>query len=115
MMTFDCVVQVILVVNQIYWCQEVEAAFKKLSSNKNAMADYNKLQVQQLTDLIQVTRTELKKEDRQKVMNMITIDAHSRDMIEQVQRHLLSCTFLVSLVVDFVLVGLHPFPGCLNS
>ena len=41
MMTFDCVVQVILVVNQIYWCQEVEAAFKKLSSNKNAMADYN--------------------------------------------------------------------------
>ena len=48
------------------------------------MAEYNKLQVQQLTDLIQVTRTELKKEDRQKVMNMITIDAHSRDMIEQV-------------------------------
>lgn len=55
-----------------------------MQTNKNAMAEYNKLQVQQLTDLIQVTRTELKKEDRQKVMNMITIDAHSRDMIEQV-------------------------------
>lgn len=77
-------VQVILVVNQIYWCQEVEEAFKKMSSQKGAMAKYNKLQVQQLTDLIQVTRTDLKKEDRQKVMNMITIDAHSRDMVEQV-------------------------------
>lgn len=93
-------VQVILVVNQIYWCQEVEAAFKKLSSNKNAMADYNKLQVQQLTDLIQVTRTELKKEDRQKVMNMITIDAHSRDMIEQVLSRSLSYACLVTMHVN---------------
>jgi hypothetical protein len=78
--------QVILVVNQIYWCQEVEEAFQKMSKggDKKAMETYNKLQVQQLTDLIQVTRTDLKKEDRQKVMNMITIDAHSRDMIEQV-------------------------------
>jgi flagellar motor switch/type III secretory pathway protein FliN len=81
--------QVILVVNQIYWCQEVEEAFRDLQTDKYAMANYNKMQVQQLTDLIQVTRTELKKADRQKVMNMITIDAHSRDMIEQVPVQLL--------------------------
>ena len=81
---FDWPSQVILVVNQIFWCQEVEEAFSKMQSNKNAMRDYNKKQVQQLTDLIQVTRTDLKKPDRQKVMNMITIDAHSRDMIEQI-------------------------------
>jgi dynein heavy chain, axonemal len=81
---FDWPSQVILVVNQIYWCQEVEEAFATMKSKKNAMADYNKIQVQQLTDLIQVTRTDLKKADRQKVMNMITIDAHSRDMIEQI-------------------------------
>ena len=81
---FDWPSQVILVVNQIFWCQEVEEAFSKMGKDKNAMHAYNKKQVQQLTDLIQVTRTDLKKADRQKVMNMITIDAHSRDMIEQV-------------------------------
>ena len=40
--------------------------------------------MKQLTKLIEVTRTDLKKEDRQKVMNMITIDAHSRDMVESI-------------------------------
>lgn len=48
------------------------------------MQDYNQFQVKQLTKLIEVTRTDLKKEDRQKVMNMITIDAHSRDMVESI-------------------------------
>jgi len=54
-------------VNQIYWCQEVEEAFAKMSSDKDAMTKYNQQQVQQLTDLIQVTRTDLEKCDRQKV------------------------------------------------
>eukprot|EP00891_Asterochloris_glomerata_P001316 jgi/Astpho2/1316/Aster-06188 len=82
---FDWPSQIILVVNQIYWCQEVEEAFAAQGKgNKNALAEYNKFQVKQLTKLIEVTRTELKKEDRQKVMNMITIDAHSRDMVESI-------------------------------
>ncbi len=38
-------------------------------------------QVKQLTKLIEVTRTDLSKPSRQKIMNMITIDAHSRDMV----------------------------------
>ena len=45
---------------------------------------YNELQIKQLTRLIEVTRTELPKADRQKVMNMITIDAHSRDIVENI-------------------------------
>ena len=45
---------------------------------------YNEFQVKQLTRLIEVTRTELPKPDRQKVMNMITIDAHSRDVVENI-------------------------------
>lgn len=48
------------------------------------LQEYNQFQVKQLTKLIEVTRTDLKKEDRQKVMNMITIDAHSRDMVESI-------------------------------
>lgn len=45
---------------------------------------YNEKQIKQLTRLIEVTRTELPKADRQKVMNMITIDAHSRDIVENI-------------------------------
>lgn len=48
------------------------------------MREYNALQVKQLTRLIDVTRTSLSRADRQKVMNMITIDAHSRDMVANI-------------------------------
>ena len=64
-------------------CQEVEQAFTDMQKgNKDAMKTYNEVQVGQLTKLIEVTRTELPKSERQKVMNMITIDAHSRDMVQ---------------------------------
>lgn len=53
---------------QIFWCQEVEAAFTAMRSNPKAMQEYNNLQVTQLTKLIEVTRTDLKKPDRQKIM-----------------------------------------------
>jgi dynein heavy chain len=80
---FDWPSQLILVVNQIYWCQEVEQAFVEMGrGDREAMLKYNQQQVKQLTKLIEVTRTELPKADRQKVMNMITIDAHSRDMVQ---------------------------------
>jgi dynein heavy chain, axonemal len=60
-------------------------AFRDLASGqKGAMAQYNEFQVKQLTRLIEVTRTSLSKADRQKVMNMITIDAHSRDMVANI-------------------------------
>ena len=45
------------------------------------MKKYNEQQVQQITDLIATTRRDLDKPSRQKIMNMITIDAHSRDMV----------------------------------
>ena len=40
--------------------------------------------MKQLTDLIALTRTELPKPKRTKVMNMITIDAHSRDIVNNI-------------------------------
>ena len=86
---FDWPSQLILVVNQIYWCQEVEQAFTDMGKgNKDAMIKNNDLQVKQLTKLIEVTRTELPKDQRQKVMNMITIDAHSRDMVQVRERYI---------------------------
>ena len=65
---FDWPSQIILVVSQIFWVQEVEKAFQDMQSGKkDAMKRYNDFQVQQLTRLIEVTRTELSKADRQKV------------------------------------------------
>ena len=79
---FDWSSQLGLVVNQIYWCSEVEAAFDKISEgDAGAMKKYSEQQMQQITDLIASTRRNLEKPQRQKVMNMITIDAHSRDMV----------------------------------
>jgi len=57
-------------------------AFQSIAKgDRLAMSNYNQLQVKQLTRLIEVTRTKLSKPDRQKIMNMITIDAHSRDIV----------------------------------
>lgn len=79
---FDWPSQLILVVSQIYWCQEVEDALSKVAGgDAAALKSYNEFQVEQLTRLIEVTRTDLTKPSRQKVMNMITIDAHSRDIV----------------------------------
>ncbi|KAI3429649.1 hypothetical protein D9Q98_005734 [Chlorella vulgaris] len=77
--------QVALMVNQMYWCLAVEEAFEKMArGNQQAMKAYNDLQVRQLTRLIEITCTELSKADRQKVMNHITIDAHSRDVVANI-------------------------------
>ena len=37
---------------------------------------------QQLNDLIKLTQTDLSKADRTRVMVMITMDSHSRDVIQ---------------------------------
>ena len=79
---FDWSSQLGLVVNQIYWCQEVEAAFDAMAAgDAGAMKKYSEMQVAQITDLIASTKRDLDKPSRQKIMNMITIDAHSRDMV----------------------------------
>eukprot|EP00899_Mesostigma_viride_P003607 jgi/Mesvir1/13247/Mv18980-RA.1 len=82
---FDWPGQLVLVVSQIFWVQETEAAFASIAKGKkSALADYNQMQIQQLTDLIKTVQGEMKKDDRQKVMNMITYDAHGRDIIQQI-------------------------------
>lgn len=38
-------------------------------------------QVNQLNQLIELTRSELKRDDRQRIMSLITMDAHARDIV----------------------------------
>lgn len=39
------------------------------------------LQVNQLNQLIKLTRADLARDDRQRIMNLITMDAHARDVV----------------------------------
>ena len=72
--------QVSLLVNLVNWVKTVEAAFE--ASN---MAECYDLQVSLLTDLIKMVQGELTAGMRQKIMCMITMDAHSRDIIEKLR------------------------------
>ena len=63
---------------------QTEAAFDKLEAgDSTAMQQHHKLVVSQLQDLIKLTRTKISKADRRRVMNMITMDAHSRDVVHK--------------------------------
>jgi dynein heavy chain len=74
--------QVVITGCQTWWCQEVSDALQALSNGQgDALEEYNKVQEAQLSELIGEVRTKLTKGDRQKVMNIITLDAHARDII----------------------------------
>jgi dynein heavy chain len=76
--------QIVLVACQIYWTQEVNVVFEQLEeNNENAMKDYNRKQITQLTNLIQMVQQPLNPEDRQKIMNLVTIDVHARDVVDR--------------------------------
>lgn len=72
--------QVSLLVNLVSWVKSVEEAFLK-SAMQKCFDD----QVALLTDLIKMVQGELTPSMRQKIMCMITMDAHSRDIIEKLK------------------------------
>ncbi|XP_049809049.1 dynein beta chain, ciliary [Schistocerca nitens] len=79
---FDFPAQVSLCGTQIWWCTEVNLAFATLEEGyENALKDYQKKQIQQLSTLISLLLGELTKQDRQKIMTICTIDVHSRDVV----------------------------------
>ncbi|KAK0086060.1 hypothetical protein PV325_003945 [Microctonus aethiopoides] len=79
---FDYPAQVSLCSTQIWWTTEVNLAFSRLEEGyDNALKDYLKKQILQLSTLITLLLGELSKQDRQKVMTICTIDVHSRDVV----------------------------------
>ena len=69
------------------YVSEVEEAFQAIGrGEREALQEYNQAQVRQLGDLIKLTRTKLSKQDRKRVMVMITMDAHGRDIIRKLVR-----------------------------
>ncbi|KAL4716976.1 hypothetical protein ACJJTC_012787 [Scirpophaga incertulas] len=81
---FDFMAQVSLCGTQIWWTTDVNLAFSKLESgSENALKDYYKKQLLQLSTLITLLVGELTKQDRQKIMTICTIDVHSRDVVSK--------------------------------
>lgn len=81
---FDFPAQVSLCGTQIWWTTEVNIAFSRLEEGyDNAIRDYYKKQVSQLSTLITLLLGDLTKQDRQKIMTICTIDVHSRDVVSK--------------------------------
>ena len=79
--------QVALLVSAIKYVSEVEDAFQRLKAGtQDAMKDYNVRQLTQLAELIKLTRTQLSKCERKRIMCMITMDAHNRDVVRKFVR-----------------------------
>lgn len=63
---------------------QVNIAFSRLEEGyDNAIKDYYKKQVSQLSTLISLLLGDLNKQDRQKIMTICTIDVHSRDVVSK--------------------------------
>jgi dynein heavy chain len=82
--------QIILLTLAINYVEEVEQAFRDINDptqpNPHAMKEYADKQVDQLKALIRLTQTKLNKSDRTRVMVCITMDAHSRDIVQGMVR-----------------------------
>ena len=78
--------QVALFVAGSRYVQEVNNAFGRLLDDPEAMKAQLDLIIHQLKELIILTQGKLGKGDRQRVMCMITMDAHSRDIITRLLR-----------------------------
>ncbi|KAE9123159.1 Dynein alpha chain, flagellar outer arm [Phytophthora fragariae] len=76
--------QIALLVAGIEYARSVENSFELISKgHATAMKELLEKVVIQLNDLIKLTQTNLPKADRQRTMCMITVDAHSRDIIQK--------------------------------
>lgn len=81
---FDFPAQASLCGTQIWWTTEINIAFARLEEGyDNAIRDYYKKQVSQLSTLISLLLGDLTKQDRQKIMTICTIDVHSRDVVSK--------------------------------
>ncbi|KAK9886614.1 hypothetical protein WA026_017536 [Henosepilachna vigintioctopunctata] len=79
---FDYPAQPALCGTQIWWTTEVNMAFARLEEGyENALKDYQKKQISQLSALINLLLGDLSAGDRQKIMTICTIDVHSRDVV----------------------------------
>jgi dynein heavy chain len=75
--------QVALVITQIMWTEETTRAFEEIESgSENAMKEYKRVNDDRIEKLIKRVQAPLSRETRTKIIIIITIDVHSRDVVE---------------------------------
>lgn len=74
--------QICLLTSQIVYTEEVEGALENLESGQeDAMKKYSEVCVSRLEGLIRLVQGQLSKGDRVKIITVITIDVHNRDIV----------------------------------
>ncbi|VDO03424.1 unnamed protein product [Rodentolepis nana] len=80
---------VALAASQVWWTWEVEDAFRRitpvspsLKQDKSAMKKLSMQQLNQLGEIVQRIRGELSTNDRAKLVTLLTIDVHARDVVD---------------------------------
>ena len=80
---FDYPAQLALLASQMLWTEETELALEELENGQgDAVKKYSGVCADRLNALIKLAQTPLSGNDRVKVITLITIDVHSRDIIE---------------------------------
>lgn len=79
---FTVPAQIALVTSQIVWTEEVEGALEELEAGtEDAVKKYCETCTSRLEGLIKLVQGELSKGDRIKIITIITIDVHNRDVV----------------------------------
>jgi len=78
----DYCAQISLLATQIMWTEETARAFDDLDGgSETAMKDYAAITIVRISKLIERVRTDLSNDLRVKVITIITIDVHERDVV----------------------------------
>jgi dynein heavy chain len=79
---FDYPAQVALTASQIIWTEETNSNFEALADgNEQAMKEFSKICVSRVESFIMLVLGKLSACDRIKVITLITVDVHNRDVI----------------------------------
>ena len=75
--------QCVISAGQIIWTNECERALSDAESSKSALRQLKKKWISLLNKYVGVTRSKLSKIERKKVVALITIEVHARDVIDK--------------------------------
>ncbi|CBZ54592.1 GF18580, related [Neospora caninum Liverpool] len=80
----ECCGQLVITSSQIAWTTDTENALRKIAKgNKNALKQLKKQQCRYLSKLIDLVRKPLTPVEQSKIVSLITIEVHARDVQEK--------------------------------